>query len=134
MGHYAIINSDNKVIKVYNGKEDTADLPEGFDSWEAVFQAKHEGTTCLQTSYNTLHNQHLLGGTPLRGNFAGKGYTYDSENDIFMPPKKYPSWTLDVANAKWVAPVAKTEGQEDWDWDEANQEWSATPHPPTNVT
>ena len=47
-----------------------------------------------QTSYNTLNGEHKLGGTPLRKNHAAIGYTYDEDRDAFIPPKKYPSWTL----------------------------------------
>jgi hypothetical protein len=41
----------------------------------------------VKTSYNTRGGVHLLGGTPLRKNFAGIGYTYDEERDVFIPPK-----------------------------------------------
>jgi hypothetical protein len=40
----------------------------------------------IQTSYNTHNGVHLLGGTPLRKNFAGIGYTYDPVADEFNPP------------------------------------------------
>ena len=48
----------------------------------------------IQTSYNTKGGKHLKGGTPLRKNYAGKGYTYDASRDAFIPPKPYASWTL----------------------------------------
>jgi hypothetical protein len=40
----------------------------------------------IQTSYNTRDGVHILGGTPLRKNFAGIGYTYDPVADEFNPP------------------------------------------------
>ena len=49
----------------------------------------------VQTSYNTQGGVHSLGGTPLRKNYAGIGYTYDSVRDAFIPPKPFPSWVLD---------------------------------------
>jgi len=77
----------------------------------------------LQTSYNTLANEHLNGGTPLRGNYAGIGFSYDETNDIFMPPKPHDSWVLDVATASWVAPVPYPEDGEIYTWDEENLIW-----------
>ena len=64
------------------------------------------GSEWVQTSYNTLGGQHLLGGTPLRKNYAGIGYSYDSERDAFIPPKPYASWVLDEDTCLWNAPVA----------------------------
>lgn len=60
----------------------------------------------IQTSYNTRGGVHLFGGTPLRKNFAGIGYTYDSQRDAFIPPKPYPSWILNEQTCLWDAPVA----------------------------
>jgi hypothetical protein len=42
----------------------------------------------IQTSYNTRNGVHILGGTPLRKNFAGIGYTYDPVADEFNPPSE----------------------------------------------
>lgn len=81
----------------------------------------------IQTSYNTLGGEHRLGGTPLRKNYAGKGYTYDAQKDAFIPPKPYPSWVLDEATCSWNAPVAvpaQTEGTwTPYKWDEATVNW-----------
>ena len=54
----------------------------------------------VQTSYNTHGGVHVNGGTPLRKNFAGIGYTYDSQRDAFYSPKPFNSWLLDEANAQ----------------------------------
>lgn len=59
----------------------------------------------VQTSFNTVGGQHLLGGTPLRKNFAGVGYIYDTERDAFYSPKPYASWMLDEETCLWNAPV-----------------------------
>jgi len=65
----------------------------------------------IQTSYNTIANKHTKGGTPLRGNYAGIGFTYDATNDVFYPPQPFPSWNLDHSDWTWKAPVAMpTEG------------------------
>ena len=79
--------------------------------------------TWLQTSYNTFGNQHTQGGTPLRGNYAGIGYTYDQTNDVFYAPKPYPSWTLNETTWLWQAPIAYPADGKNYSWDEANQSW-----------
>lgn len=78
----------------------------------------------IQTSYNTIGGEHKLGGTPLRKNFAGKGYTYDSVKDAFIPPKPYASWVLDEDTCLWNAPVAKpTDGL--YVWNESTTSWDS---------
>tara|TARA_Y100001937_G_C7105088_1_gene324518 strand:- start:88 stop:435 length:348 start_codon:yes stop_codon:yes gene_type:complete len=76
----------------------------------------------VQTSYNTKGGVHLLGGTPLRKNYAGKGYTYDKKRDAFIPPKPYPSWTLNEDTCLWEPPVPHPEGKAR-QWNEENQSW-----------
>ena len=74
----------------------------------------------IQTSYNTYGNQHKLGGTPLRGNYAGIGFTYDHIRDVFIPPqpKNNGTYILDTETCLWKRPVDKpTDGQE-YRWDE----------------
>ena len=78
--------------------------------------------TWLQTSYNTYGNVHKLGGTPLRGNFAGIGFTYDHQNDVFYAPTPYPSWVLNQSTWLWEAPIAKP-STGDYVWDEATTSW-----------
>jgi hypothetical protein len=77
----------------------------------------------IQTSYNTYGNAHKLGGTPLRGNYAGIGYTYDSTNDVFVPPQPYPSWTVNQSTWLWEAPVAMPTDGKNYTWDEATTSW-----------
>jgi len=59
----------------------------------------------IQTSYNTHGGVHLLGGTPLRKNYAGIGFTYDRERDAFIPPQPAPEWVLDEETCLWVNPA-----------------------------
>lgn len=75
----------------------------------------------IQTSYNTFEGVHLLGGEPLRKNFAGIGYSYDSARDAFIPPKIYDSWVFDEFKCVYVPPTPKPEGN--YDWDESTQSW-----------
>jgi hypothetical protein len=115
MAHWAEIDEKNIVTRVLVCKNDEPN--EGHD-----WLIDNLGGTWIKTSYNTLHNQHLLGGTPLRGNYAGMGYYYDEKKDVFIPPKPYPSWTLSDEIADWVPPVARPESGS-WGWDEEALSW-----------
>lgn len=84
----------------------------------------HKGGTWVQTSYNTYGNQHKLNGTPLRANYAGIGYTYDSQEDVFYAPKPYNSWTLDTNTYVWKAPIERP-ATGAYDWDETLLSWIA---------
>lgn len=79
------------------------------------------GATWVQTSYNTYGGAHKNGGTPLRKNFAGIGYTYDADKDAFISPKPYASWTLNEETCLWQAPTEAPDG--DYTWDEDAQTW-----------
>jgi hypothetical protein len=76
-----------------------------------------------QTSYNTRGGVHLLGGTPLRKNFAGIGYTLDLNRDAYIPPKDYPSWVLNEDSCLWQAPTPMPNDGEQYQWDEATLTW-----------
>ena len=78
--------------------------------------------TWLQTSYNTHGNQHP-NGTPLRGNYAGIGYTYDATNDVFYAPKPYPSWILNESTWLWKAPVDYPTDEGRFTWNETTTSW-----------
>lgn len=77
----------------------------------------------LQTSYNTHGGIHTLGGTPLRKNYAGIGYTYDAQRDAFIPPKPYPSWLLNDDTCLWNPPVPYPDDGKQYTWDEATTSW-----------
>lgn len=94
----------------------------------------------IQTSYNTYGNVHYApsppaepmtpdGGTPLRANYAGIGYTYDTSYTIggvvgvFYAPQPYPSWTLNTSTFLWEAPVPYPTDGGAYTWDEATQSW-----------
>ena len=78
----------------------------------------------VQTSYNTSGGVHSQGGTPLRKNFAGIGYSYDAQRDAFIPPKPYASWLLNESTCQWGAPTAMpvVEGKR-FTWDEPTTSW-----------
>jgi hypothetical protein len=80
----------------------------------------------IQTSYNTHGNQHPEG-RPLRGNYAGIGYTYDRTNDVFYAAQPYASWILDQTTWTWKAPVAMPTDGKQYKWDEATTNWVEVP-------
>jgi hypothetical protein len=77
----------------------------------------------IQTSYNTRAGVHLLGGTPLRKNYAGIGYSYDHERDAFIPPKPFSSWTLNEQTCQWDAPTSYPTDGKRYYWDETTRAW-----------
>jgi hypothetical protein len=83
----------------------------------------------LQTSYNTRGNVHYGqdgqpdGGVALRGNYAGVGYSYDAQADVFIPPQPFPSWVLSPLTILWEAPVAMPTDGKQYSWNEATQSW-----------
>ena len=84
----------------------------------------------IQTSYNTRGNKHYDQNNqeddipPLRGNFAGIGYTYDAQNDVFIAPQPYASWTLNESNWTWEPPVAMPKDGKTYQWNESEQSWN----------
>lgn len=76
----------------------------------------------IQTSYNTHGNQHPEG-RPLRGNYAGIGYTYDATNDVFYAPQPYPSWVLNNTTWLWEAPIPMPTDGNQYKWNESIINW-----------
>lgn len=77
----------------------------------------------IQTSYNTRGGVHTLGGTPLRKNYAGIGFSYDRARDAFIPPQPFASWTLNETTCLWDPPVAYPDDGKIYTWDEATTNW-----------
>ena len=119
MAHYAFIK-DNIVTEVITGKDETETAPDGFADWEEYYLTKRPGQdSCKRTSYNTFGNEHRLGGTAFRGNYAGIGMIYDSSNDVFYEPEPYPSWTLDNSDWLWKAPLDYPHDGQFYVWNES---------------
>jgi hypothetical protein len=112
MSHFAQLDENNVVTRVLVIEQDVIDT--------GLFG---EPSSFVQTSYNTRAGIHVLGGTPLRKNYAGIGYTYDSIRDAFIPPKPYDSWTLDESTCLWEAPVALPDPEKRYSWDESTCNW-----------
>lgn len=121
MPSFAELDSNNVVIWVTALDPKHAQDVEGNES-EAVgvawLQANIRPSNWKQTSYNTVRNQHRLGGTPFRKNFAGEGYTYDSTRDAFIPPQPYSSWILNETTCDWDPPITYPTDGGKYEWDE----------------
>jgi hypothetical protein len=94
------------------------------------FIDNHMDGEWVQTSYNTRGGKHYApdsneedSGTPLRKNYAGIGYVYDSVRDAFYSPQPYPSWTLNDTTCLWEAPVAYPDDDKRYSWDEDTTAW-----------
>jgi hypothetical protein len=85
------------------------------------------GTGWVQTSYNTHGGVHPEG-TPLRKNYAGIGYTYDSVRDAFIPPRPYPSFVLNEDTCLWDPPVPRPTDGNIYTWNEATGAWVSMPN------
>ena len=97
MAHWAEINENNIVLRVTVG--DNNALDEGYQ-----WLIDNLGGNWVKTSYNTLAGVHIKGGTPLRKNFAGIGYTYDETRDAFIQPKPIvegKEFTLNEDTCQW---------------------------------
>lgn len=115
MAHYAELDDNNIVLRVIVGVDEPHD-------GEAIY-AQTTGTIWKKTSYNTYAGEHLLGGTPFRKNYAGIGFTYDSQRDAFIAPKPYASWTLNEQTCQWDAPVPMPKDDKFYAWLEEARQW-----------
>ena len=120
MSHFAKVEN-NIVTQVIVAEQDVID--------SGLFGSP---SSWVQTSYNTYGGEHRLGGTPLRKNYAGIGFTYDSERDAFIPPKPFNSWILNEDTCLWGSPTPMpTDNELLYSWDEATLSWVGTEKPPT---
>jgi hypothetical protein len=110
MAHYAFLDENNIVTEVIVGIDEN-ELIEGLNP--EIWYGNFRGQSCKRTSYN--HK--------IRKQYAGVGYKYDLNADVFIAPQPYPSWSLDN-NFDWKSPTPKpNEGM--WYWDEENQKWQS---------
>lgn len=119
MAHYAFLDQNNIVTEVIVGKNEGE---EGIN-WEQHY-GNFRGQVCKRTSFNTYGGIHQLGETPFRKNYAGIGYTYDSQRDAFIPPKPFNSWVLNESTCNWEAPVAYPNDGQIYSWNEETQSWT----------
>ena len=147
MAHFAKIGANGKVISVltFDNKDMlNADGVEDERVGQEYLQLHNNwpAEMWIQTSYNTLSNKHSSGddSKAFRGNYAGIGYEWDEDNQIFWPKKPWPSWVKNTTTAGWDSPIgdppaltAEQESQNDanthqwrYHWNEANQSWDLT--------
>jgi hypothetical protein len=114
MAHYAFI-TDGIVTEVITGIDET-ELIEGLDTetWYGNFRNQ----TCKRTSYNNK----------IRGIYAGRGYSYNEAEDIFIVPQPYPSWIR--SGSFWNAPVEYPNNGNRYLWNETTQTWDLDENPP----
>ena len=144
MAHFAKINDDNEVLSILYIDNEKIQNSEGVET-ESIGQQylqTHNNWPAekwIQTSYNTENNTHRDGKTPFRGNYAGIGYIWDSENNMFFGQKPFPSWVKNTSTASWDPPTpapdltAEQQSQNEanthmwtYEWDENNQSWVLT--------
>ena len=126
MASFAKIGLNSKVIEVLSVHNNVLKDSNGIEQ-EVIgidFLTKLTGyPVWKQTSYNTHGGVHDNGGTPLRKNHAGIGYTYDETRDAFIPPKPFNSWILNEDTCIWEAPVAYPQDDNRYTWNEQTLSW-----------
>jgi hypothetical protein len=143
MAHFAKISDTSQVLTVHVVNNSDMLNADGVED-ESVGQAyleKHSNWPAqmwIQTSYNTKGGKHNSGddSKALRGNYAGIGYTWDTENNIFLSPKPYASWVLNTTDAQWHSPIGdapddltdeERAARTRYIWNEVGQSWDKTP-------
>jgi hypothetical protein len=118
MAHFAQIDENNVVVQVLVVGDDQEHRGQDF-----LANDLNLGGTWVKTSYNTHGGVHSNGGTPLRKNYAGIGYTYDAGRDAFIPPKPFDSWVLDEDTCLWNAPTPMPTEGGPYMWVEDDLNW-----------
>ena len=117
MAHFAKIGINSKVMAVHVLNNDDMKNADGNED-ETVGQQRLQdihgwpAQMWIQTSYNTRGNKYYNAdgsegdqSKKLRGNYAGIGYTWDEDNQIFWAPQPHASWTKNNSTASWQAPI-----------------------------
>ena len=113
MAHYAFLDNNNIVTEVIVGRNED-EVVDGISDWEAHY-GEFRGQTCKRTSYNNN----------IRGTYAGVGYYYNAEEDIFVAPQPFPSWTRN--SFFWEPPISMPTDGKLYSWDEATTSWVKVP-------
>ena len=125
MAQFAQIGLNNKVISVVELNDDVLKDADGVEREDLGVQA------LAAISGWALWKRTWLDGSQ-RGRYAGKGYIFDEDNDLFFPPKPFDSWIKDIENVIWKAPVEYPTDGEYYVWDEPSQSWKNAEIVPNN--
>jgi hypothetical protein len=109
MAHYAFLDDNNIVTEVIVGRNED-EVVDGISDWEAHY-TEVRGQRCIRTSYNNN----------IRGTYAGIGFLYNEEEDIFITPQPFPSWTR--SGSFWEAPTPKPQDEYFYTWNEEAGQW-----------
>lgn len=124
MSHFAKLDENNVVVFVTVGRKE--------DDGKETELCARTGDRYVQTSFNTRGGVHYDPNTgepsddqskALRKNYAGIGYIYDEARDAFIPPRPFPSWSLDDQTCLWVAPIPKPNDGNFYVWNEELLNW-----------
>lgn len=118
MAHFAEIDENGIVLRVL-----VVDNTQEENGADFLANGLGLGGTWLKTSYNTHGGVHTNGGTPLRKNYAGIGFRYDSILDAFIPPKPYESWILNETSCLWESPIPYPSDGQFYVWNESITSW-----------
>ena len=110
MAHYAFLDENNIVTEVIVGRNEWEEI-DGITDWEQAY-SEVKGQVCKRTSYNAK----------IRGKYAGKGDSYNAEEDIFVAPQPYPSWTRSGSYWNPPTPMPTTAGKFYY-WSEDDLSW-----------
>jgi hypothetical protein len=109
MAHYAFLDENNIVTEVIVGIDEN-DLIENLHP--EIWYGNFKGQKCVRTSYNNN----------IRGIFAGIGYSYNIEEDIFITPQPYESWTRE--GSFWHSPIPYPQDDKKYYWNENERTWN----------
>lgn len=121
MAHFAELDENNIVLRVITIRNEDIIDENGQESEalgvEMCRQVCGPNTNWKQTSYNKN----------FRNKYAGIGDWYNSELNVFMDPKPYPSWSLDTETFFWVPPIPMPNDDLSYEWNEETTSWDVVP-------
>jgi hypothetical protein len=127
MAHFAKLKAGDIVERVEVVSNDIATTEQaGVDFLNNLYKTRD---VWKQTSYNTYAGEHKLGGTPLRKNYAGIGFQYDSIRDAFIEPKPFNSWILNEDTCCWDPPIVYPNDGKIYNWNEETLSWDLIEYP-----
>lgn len=113
MAHYAFLDENNIVTEVITGRHEWEEV-DGITDWEKAY-GDYRGQKCVRTSYNSN----------IRGTYAGIGFSYNEEEDIFIAPQPYLSWIR--SGSFWEAPTPYPTDGLIYQWVESDLNWQVIP-------